>query len=86
MGAEDADDNGEDEPQGPLALRPPSHFTITGRRDLEMDAIGWLIFLIMIVLLIPLVPILLVLAAISKLLGFGRPRAVSWDAPRQSRS
>lgn len=84
MGADDTADetDGEgdeaaEEPEDRAVSRQP-RFTITGRRDLEMDTIGWLIFLILIVILLPLLPFLLLLAALTRLLGFGRPRAVSW--------
>ena len=77
MGSEETDD---DEAADTVTYRP-SRRTITGRRDLEMDAIGWLMFLIMLVLVIPLLPIIALLALIGKLLGFGRPRAISWSRP-----
>lgn len=79
MGAEESDEETEPgEDRGPLAIDPPSHFTITGRRDIEMDAIGWVIFLLLLVLVLPLLPFLAVLVALTRLAGWGRPRAVSW--------
>lgn len=82
MGADDTaeqDGEGEDEEPDQRAVSRAANFTITGRRDLEMDTIGWMIFLILIVVILPLLPFILLLAAVTRLLGFGRPRAVSWS-------
>ena len=45
-----------------------------GRRDSEMNSIGWGLFLVIVVLLFPLLPYLLIGYAIAKLLGYGRRR------------
>ena len=58
----------------PRTVRPTMH----GRRDLEMDAAGWLIFIGMFILLIPLIPAIVLVVIVSKLLGLGRPRRLSW--------
>ncbi len=38
-----------------------------GRSDLEMDAIGWLLFAVLAVLLIPLLPFMLILWLIDRI-------------------
>ncbi len=52
--------------------------TIHGRRDFEMDVIGWGIFIILIVLMLPLLPALVLVVIVAKLLRLGTPRRLSW--------
>jgi hypothetical protein len=40
------------------------------RRDVEMDSIGWMLFLGMVILLVPLLPFFLIVWAIGKTLDF----------------
>ncbi|MFC6837027.1 DUF7535 family protein [Halomarina ordinaria] len=49
----------------------PGYF---GRRDVEMDAIGWALFLGLVILLVPLLPFLVIVWAISKLFEQGASR------------
>lgn len=78
MATEEPDNDGDDEDDpGPIEgspVRPP----MTGHRVLEMDAIGWAIFIALLVIMIPLLPLIALLIVITRLLGWGRGRTVSW--------
>lgn len=43
-----------------------------GRPDVEMNTIGWGIFLVLVVLLVPLLPYLLIGWVIAKLIGYSK--------------
>ena len=64
-----------DEPDDPGMLRR-AYRTVTprfrGRDDVEMNTIGWAIFLGMLALLIPLLPFILVIWLVGKLLDATR--------------
>lgn len=68
------EEDGQDAAVDPRERLP----TMTGRRDLEMDAIGWLIFASLLILMIPLLPAVVLAIILTKLLGLtGRDR-LSW--------
>lgn len=74
-----ADEDADAEASGPIEgslIRP----AMTGHRVLEMDAIGWLIFIPLLLILIPLLPILIPLAILMRLLGRGE-RRTGWRRP-----
>ena len=54
-----------------------------GHRVLEMDALGWLIFLGLLIILIPLLPALLVLVIFLRLFGWSDRRLFSWPTPSE---
>ena len=51
-------------------VRPRYH----GRPDVEMNTIGWAIFLGVLILLVPLVPLLLAYWVVGKVIGLLTPR------------
>jgi hypothetical protein len=57
-----------------LSLRQKAYQTVTPgsstRPDIEMDSIGWGIFLIMVVLFIPLLPFIAIVYVVSKLFEY----------------
>ena len=69
-----SDDAETEEPTDPRSRLP----TMGGRRNLEMDAIGWLIFAGILIVLIPLLPAILLAVLLSKLLGFTGRKRLSW--------
>lgn len=74
-GTDEAETDESEEPAAPSRKIP----SMSGRRDLEMDVIGWIIFIGMVILLIPLIPFVVLLVIVSKLLGLGRERGLSWQ-------
>lgn len=59
---------------GTLKTVTPEYF---GRPDMEMDVIGWSLFLGLVVLLVPLLPFILIVWLISKLAERGERRLTS---------
>lgn len=55
--------------------------TMQGRRDLEMNVIGWLLFIGLLIVMIPLLPAIILAVAIAKLLGYTGDRQLSWPRP-----
>lgn len=51
-----------------------------GHPDIEMDTIGWAIFLGIVILLVPLLPFLVIVWVLTKLFGFARNQTDSGDA------
>ncbi len=49
-----------------------------GHRVLEMDVLGWIIFLALLLVLLPVLPFLVVVVVLMRLLGLGERRTVSW--------
>lgn len=81
MGADSSEtETSSDDGEEAVSLDPRSNRlpTMSGRPDLEMSVIGWLIFLIMIVLLLPLLPALVLAVILGKLIGMRRQSRLSW--------
>lgn len=71
--AEGDPEDGES-PNGPVELLRSVSPVSGGRRDAEMDVIGWSVFLGMLILLVPFLPIIAVVWVITKLLDALDPR------------
>lgn len=73
MAAENAQDDAT--PIGGSPIRPSMH----GHRVLEMDAIGWIMFIALLILVIPLLPLLVLIILIARVLGWGSDQQLSWS-------
>ncbi len=56
----------------------PVRPVMTGHRVLEMDVLGWIIFIALAIVLLPLLPIIILLVLLMRLLGLGERRTLSW--------
>ena len=73
--SESAEAEPEDEPAAAARVATP---TMVGRRVLEMDVIGWIIFVGVIVIMIPLLPLLALIVIVMRLLGYPGDRRLAW--------
>ena len=71
---DDSDEEPTDEQTDPRERLP----TMRGRRDFEMDVLGWLLFIVLLVLMIPLLPAIVLGIALTKLLGMSGDQHLSW--------
>jgi hypothetical protein len=71
MSQNDSDDDPSGLTERLRTVTPPSAM----HRNVEMDAIGWVIFLGMLVVALPLLPILVVVWVLTKLFGRAADRA-----------
>lgn len=74
----EADEEDEEDEAHPIE-GSPERPSMTGQRILEMDAIGWGIFIALLIVLLPLLPIIVLLLVLGRLLGLGEGRTVSWS-------
>lgn len=65
----------DDEHAADARVATPS---MVGQRVLEMDVIGWIIFVGVIVVMIPLLPLLALIAIVLRLLGYRGHRRLAW--------
>ncbi|MFC7212018.1 hypothetical protein ACFQL3_16210 [Natronoarchaeum sp. GCM10025321] len=66
MSAEDADD----EPSVPEKVLRTVTPGVTGKRNIEMDALGWGILVGMLILLVPLLPFIIIVWLLTKVFDF----------------
>lgn len=71
----------EEDPSTPLIDPRDRLPTMHGRRDFEMDVIGWLVFIVMLVVLIPLLPAIVLAVVLARLLRLTGDRHLSWGRP-----
>ena len=77
-GAEEGEDADQEETAGPEDPRGGRRPTMGGQPNLEMNVIGWIVFIGMIILLIPLLPAFLLAVILAKLFGYSGDRELSW--------
>ncbi|WP_416838578.1 hypothetical protein [Haloferax sp. DFSO52] len=57
-----------------LSLPQKAYRTVTPRTgmrpDMEMDSIGWVMFLILVMLMVPLLPFIVIVYVLSKVFGY----------------
>ena len=68
----------EEDTEEPAAAARVAHPSMSGTRVLEMDVIGWIIFLGVVILMIPLLPLLVLIIIVLRILGYPGDRRLAW--------